>query len=485
MLNNKTKCLILNLLAFIILSVIYAYIAKIIPLNSDGASILLEGKDLGQGNFFLQDWHLSTETYFFTDVIFYGIFTKIFGYHIWQWYVIPGILYAATSIAAINLIKVKAKSNIWLPFAVFAVPGGFIATIAVRPCIHIGTYVAILITYLLIDHYQRPGKKSITLKIILPFAFALILFSDRISLYLLFIPVFISFIVDVLKGEKWRNADILIFALIGYFFSKVIAKLFLLMNGFHLPGTTLPAFVEFDKIFNNIYLFVLCSLHFFDAMFFGKPIQDTSAIFNLLHFLLFLALLVGVVKVAKNIKTLSFVDCSLMVAGITLSVAFLASNMPIDLASGRYLFPVYVFMSILVGRNIVLTKRWQALFIFITIVLAINTLHGYRHQHAARTVQVEIRETLQKNGLTRGFATFWYASETAALGDIIIAPVNDNIDPYLWLTKNSWYDAGNNFVIAENNHIEQIARQKFGMPDRVIEVRDCKIMVWNHVISLK
>ncbi|WP_413723573.1 hypothetical protein ACL2XG_00005 [Sodalis sp. RH24] len=124
MLNNKTKCLILNLLAFIILSVIYAYIAKIIPLNSDGASILLEGKDLGQGNFFLQDWHLSTETYFFTDVIFYGIFTKIFGYHIWQWYVIPGILYAATRIiAAINLIKVKAKSNIWLPFAVFAVPG--------------------------------------------------------------------------------------------------------------------------------------------------------------------------------------------------------------------------------------------------------------------------------------------------------------------------------------------------------------------------
>lgn len=57
--SQKMKKPVMYGVCFIILTAMYYYLSSRLPFNSDQASILLEAKDILNGNIFLDGWYLS------------------------------------------------------------------------------------------------------------------------------------------------------------------------------------------------------------------------------------------------------------------------------------------------------------------------------------------------------------------------------------------------------------------------------------------
>lgn len=72
------------IIGFIFLTFFYASISKQILPSSDAVSGLLEGKDIADGNWTLSGWYLSTVSFYFTDIIWYGLASKVFWYGQYQ-----------------------------------------------------------------------------------------------------------------------------------------------------------------------------------------------------------------------------------------------------------------------------------------------------------------------------------------------------------------------------------------------------------------
>lgn len=97
------------ILVFLIFSYIFTALSyKFIP-SSDSMSGILEAADIANGNITLKGWYLSTVTFYFTDLVWFALAIKLFGYSEWITYVIPGLM--AGSLVRFMLCT---GNNFWL-----------------------------------------------------------------------------------------------------------------------------------------------------------------------------------------------------------------------------------------------------------------------------------------------------------------------------------------------------------------------------------
>ncbi|MCO9787041.1 hypothetical protein KU397_25125, partial [Salmonella enterica subsp. enterica serovar Kentucky] len=135
------------------------------------------------------------------------------------------------------------------------------------------------------------------------------------------------------------------------------------------PGTQPPAFVNYENIPSNLNLFIVGIIQYFDAFIFGKQLSASNVmIFSRFAVMIFwLALLVVAIK---NRFKASFVDTALSISSVLLPAAYVASNMPVDLGTTRYLVFSFITGSALIARYLN-SQADQRLYAFASTIILI------------------------------------------------------------------------------------------------------------------
>ncbi|EFH8907726.1 TPA: hypothetical protein JLG14_004465 [Escherichia coli] len=470
---------------FIGLTVIYSLIARNILPNSDSATGMLEGRDVAEGNIFLHDWNLSTVSFYFTEIIWYALATKIVGYGAWQSYVVPSMLYSALVLSSYNLSKKHGRFIAWPMLIAFAAPGTFAAARVLIPIIHIGTYVYVVICYTILFEYEKNRKKSLLIPYI--FLSAITLFSDDISLYILIAPVIISFSFKLYK-ERNKDCVIVITSCISAcVLSKIISFIFKYNNGFFLPGIPGLKFNELDKITESIYLFIDGTIQFFNANIFGEFIFSVNSIFSLIALCMMFVFFAQVISCYRNVKKSDTTTLALAITSFIMVPAYLLSDRAEDLYTIRYVVPFFIFGSILISRESKTKKTVHNLLIIPAVITCLYFYPGFKEtsKHDNDTI-VKLRNEIKLNKLSDGYGPFWFASSVAINGDISIAPIAklnpDEFGPFMWLSKNDWYRRGGNFFIVDGKDLDIITK-KYGNPIKTISIDDKLIVVYDKNIT--
>ncbi|MDF9136202.1 hypothetical protein P5X62_12310, partial [Enterobacter hormaechei] len=156
------------------------------PTITDGATVLLLGKEVAGGNVLLRGWELSTVPFYFTEVVIYALSSLIVGYSKSLAFVIPSILYVVIIWLMFSLSKNKLLSISLLTFFV-VFPADMAVTSMLSACIHMGTYAFIFASIILLEKYD--ATENIVNLIIATIISALSLFSDNISMFIYIIHV--------------------------------------------------------------------------------------------------------------------------------------------------------------------------------------------------------------------------------------------------------------------------------------------------------
>lgn len=477
----------LYLALFVLLCFIYLQITSGIIASSDGASGLLEGRDLAAGNILLRGWSLSTVSFYFTDLIWYASATLLAGYGGWQSSLLPSIMLAILSVFAIYLAVKDGKKNLWPIVIGFAAPGAFAALNTLMPVIHIGTYIYILGCFMLADRYANRGGVGCLAALVA--LLAVTLFSDDISSYLAVVPLCLSYGYAAYQRKSAKHAGVVAMAILSYLLAKLIAAGFDALGGFYLPGIPSPTFVNFDDIGNNLYLFTKGIILYFNADIFGKSPASKQAVFYLINLFGMLLFFLNLALVAKKIKRLSPLDIALGLAALIMIPAYLTSNRPIDVFAVRYLVPVFIFGAIFIARNIEMNAKLSYLLTAVFIIAAAGSWRVEPVRSNPDEIVNQLKDAIRNNHLQRGYATFWYASSVSIDGDISIAPVEIDqntrkISASRWLSHERWYTRGGDFFIADSPEMAELIKSHYGDPVRVIAVNEKSLLIYQRNIVI-
>ncbi|EHO4509375.1 hypothetical protein KD666_003778 [Salmonella enterica subsp. enterica serovar Carrau] len=472
-------------ICFIILAFFYASISRQILPSSDAVSGLLEGKDIADGNWTLSGWYLSTVSFYFTDIIWYGLASKIFWYGQYQAYCIPAIMYSMVTLMTFYLSK-ERLSSVWAISFCVALPSGFAALNILIPVIHVGTYVAMLFCFIMLDNYSKTKSLiSISLYILV---LALACFSDDIIKLLIIAPVAISSVIFMVKDKSPKNLIIFVATIFAYVASKFMVMYTSTHNWYILPGVPDPTFVAFDDILKNFYFFIKGFLLYSGAFFFGKPPSDITAIISVFCFVVMISLLIIFAMSVKEIFKISMINMAICIACLIMIPAYLASNRPIDEWTIRYIVPFFILAPVVIGRSNT-SKGWKFIvFGLVTTSVLLCSIYIQEKKDTSNDIINQIKNTVRQNNLTNGYASFWFASSASIDRDISIAPIDVNRGLNIlacnkWLSKNYWYERGGNFVITDDDVMRNITIKEVGKPSKIIDVGDKKIFVYDKNIT--
>ncbi|PNK88259.1 hypothetical protein CEQ31_000255 [Serratia odorifera] len=472
-------------MAFIVLTSFYAYISSQILPSSDAVSGLLEGNDMANGNWTLSGWHLSTVSFYFTDIIWYGITSKLFWYGPYQAYLIPAIMYSMVTLMVFHLSKEHA-SSLWVITFCVAIPSEFSALNTLIPVIHVGTYVSMLLCFIMIERYIKTHS-SFSI-IIYTLSLTLTCFSDDVIKLLIALPILISSFYFALKNKTFIYTTIFFSTIFSYIASKLMIAFVNANAWFILPGVPDPTFVAFDDIGKNLYLFAKGLLLYSGAFFFGKPPSDITAIFSVFCFIILIVLIIFSVLSIKEIFSTSMLNMAICIACLVMVPAYLSSNRPIDEYTIRYIVPFFILAPVVIGRSS-LSKGWGFSTLgFFVIAMLLSSVVLSEKKDISSDIINQIKNSIRESNLKNGYASFWFASSVSIDGDVSIAPLDVNRDLnalacYKWLSKAEWYERGGNFIITDDNLMRDITIKEFGKPSKVIKVGDKQIFVYEKNIT--
>ncbi|HCC0889238.1 TPA: hypothetical protein M4K80_002792 [Salmonella enterica] len=434
---------------------------------------------MADGNILLRGWTLSTVSFYFTEAIWYAIAIRIFGDSIYLMYVLPSAFYTIAIVLAFALSHTDGKRK-WsitalIPCVIISSP--LASTMTLETCVHVGTIIFALVCL----NALKCDKHTITKLACVATLTAASVFSDSIFNYYITIPIVFAFAVHVLINKDFSKWSYVLSVIIGVVIAKIVA---LMANHFGLlnvPGTQPPAFISYENIPSNLNLFIVGIIQYFDAFIFGKQLSASNAlIFGRFAVMLFwLSLLV--VAIRNRFKE-SFVDTVLSISSILLPVAYVASNMPVDLETTRYLVFSFITGSVLIARylNSQADKRFYA--VASTIILIFIFIPSGRYELPNSRVQ-EISNFVRDNNLGDGYGTYWVASAVTLFKNGDVRPItftDENKAVRLnWLSNKAWYGFKSRYIVTEFKHdIDKILEQ-YGREGRIKEIDNAYIIYYD------
>lgn len=486
-----TKKGISTLLVFLIFSYIFSALSYKFTPSSDSMSGILEAADIAKGNFALKGWYLSTVTFYFTDLVWFALAIKLFGYSEWITYVIPGLMAGGLIASCYALGTSSGYKKAWPLLLFLFFPGTAVSYMLSVAIIHVPTYAYILLSYILIEFYcKRQNKLYLLLASIIA---SLTIFSDDITTYLFFLPVAIGCFIS--NANTKDKSVVFLFLVFSYILFKVILYFTNSPEFFYLPGVGSPTFVSYDKLSFNISLLFKGLLILFNADFFGKVISSPDGVFSSLKFASLVMFFVLLIPSLIKIRKLGLVDAALLIASLIMIPAYALSDKPVDAGTTRYLIPVIIFGSIFLCRNINITKKSNIiLWVFAILISAYSLTYinqpdfSFSRDRSTSKYRL-ISDFLTKHNLTNGYATFWNAAATSVEKEFSIGPINidvanKKVTPSFWLTKTSYFNNGNNFFIVDNEQQRQVIEELYGKPELTYMVWNSPIMVYSHPVNI-
>ncbi|MFP1783992.1 hypothetical protein [Lonsdalea quercina] len=464
------------------MSLIYYKISQRININSDMASGFLAASDLSKGNIYLKGWSLSTVPFYFTELVWYSLVILIGGYNYMYNYALPAI-YLVVLCTLIIMCCDNKKIGFFLTFFLLGTPGLFLTSNILVPVIHIGAYIFSLTSLLLTMKYVKSGLNCHL--IINYFILTMVFFSDSISIFIILVPFLTVSFVTFIQGKiSKRWSALTLISLVSYGSSLLIWNLFK-KYGFNVPGYSSPTFVSLDDFYSNLNILVEGFLRLQDSFFFGADPHNRQTIFICLSFACLSYIMIMLFLKLKKAKDFDSLDVYLCSATFVMPIAFVVSSVNVGVSSIRYIIPFFIFTTILLSRKNdgeCSNTRLKYLVFFVMFVVSIYSIYNMLNTPKALNQMHNVSEIIKKNGLKKGYAEFWHASSISVYGDVQVAPIyydGMKLIKMKWLSKDEWYNSGNNFVIVNNNDIEATVVRQFGNPDKVIEVEGVKIFIWN------
>ncbi|CAJ0994961.1 hypothetical protein [Sodalis praecaptivus] len=477
--KNRIKSLLLYCASFVALTTIYYYFSTFFGLNSDRASVLLEAKDILNGNIFLDGWYLSTVPFYFTETLPLAFLSLLFSPKSFLLHLMPALYYSLVVLLSFNLMRKKNKSC--TPFiGLMLIPSPFFASNSITACVHIG---AIIVGLVIINSYTKINS-PIT-KVMLSLITGLALYSDNLLLYFLIIPIIMATTISILKK---RRIDEFVHAIIpigSILFSKIINLYFYSINSFVMPITEPPHFATLEQFGFNLKLMIEALLKLFGADILGGSVTDTTTIMALINIIIIPCFFIMTIKAIKTNNTFEFVDYILLSSSVMLPAAFLASNTPSDMGSSRYLIPPIISFVIFIGRNAKMpTQKHQLLTVGAIIFCGINC-YKFSKSNNYDTSHL-VAEYLKNNNFSEGFANYWRASSSSVImdnGNTVIAPVNVNtidgkIYAYKWLSNSKWFDLQSRYIILNSDEQLHALTRKFGDDAYIKKINDTYIVIY-------
>ena len=484
--------------------------------HSDCATLVLWANDIVSGNLFLRDWFVSTTIFLTTDLLFHMIGVKIFGVHANAFYAAVTLIFLTFSLSSLLLYKwhgIKSNAmNIFIWLAIGALPIGMAPVyLLFHTALWIYVFVACFFIEKMYKQQDVPGKNKGYLAIIL-ICLTLGTIGDFIFIVGCILPILIVCFYLLLTENKQSGFCI---KLAVTSFIALILGLFLIRAYYSIGGIekmwslNSTSFKSSEDIPNGIIIYLQGLLELFDAYFPGKPLLHPN---NILYCLRILIIIFGFYIVITNI-VLFFKGKNNDIISVILSLGFVFLSAVYILIFGvathatRYYAYTPILFSVLIGRFLFnkkflqvstsasyLPDRIQCFFFALCVLLIFGIIvPGQFHKKTEKDYpEIKLGELLIKNDLKNGYASYWDASATTvAAGNKstvrAITVENQNLLPFNWLSKKSWYNYYANFIVINESGLwgvtEENIKYCLGPPAQILTLNNFIVYVYDYDIS--
>ncbi|MGA3217169.1 MAG: hypothetical protein ABSD97_15935 [Acidimicrobiales bacterium] len=510
------------------------------PGNSDGATVILEGKALSAGNITLNHWSLSLDSFWLVDVPFYAIAILLAGVH-------PQLLHLVPTVVAFGVICVGAwiarfGRRGWaalLPAAAVVVmlglPTRALASNFLMGPLHVTTVLWCLLAFVA----MRRGRFGWSWALAVAFL-AIAVLGDLQAAVLGTLPVFLAGGMVALRTRRWRaGAPAVSAAIASAVAAEALRRIALAIGTFSIAGANPRA--SFHQMISN-----LGGLLGYGADVQGVGIKSFSSLAQPSMLKAAHAVGLGLVVTAVVLAAAAVLragvaglrnaarrpgndeaghfspfegECTgreraegeswfedVLLFGFLGACALYVSLTLISSATyDRYLTSVIIFGSILAGRLLgrigarMRTGQAKAALAAAASLVAVGYFASFASSLATPPpvqTSTALVGYLEAHDLTYGIGDYWSSSiVTVESSDaVVIRPVTTEpgtryLGRYVRQTTSSWYGGGFEFFVYNtafpwNSVDAQTAIASFGPPLREAAVGTYRVLSWKHDISV-
>ncbi|MBE6753434.1 MAG: hypothetical protein E7559_03650 [Ruminococcaceae bacterium] len=489
-------------------------------MNSDFANLVIEGYDVLHGNFFRNEWALSGVSFTATDIPFYAIGAAVAGISS-EAYVLAVTLmlvFAAFAGAFLMFDDISFCRSRIVPVCIYlgivAFPCGFWGNIGRA---HIGSFAWAFAGLYFLNRMRK--TESAPKKYVIPAIvfLALSAWGDSVALAGIIMPVVLlecyRLFIDFIQKKPIRKTAGLYSAAAafsGAVLGMVLDKLYFVIgsadkNTFMQSKLFLPV----EEYYDRATMLFECIFMVNDAGFMNTPLLSANTALYFVRSLFVVAGLVLIVYYSVRAlanRSCDFICSVLSIGYVILSLLFVITNISVDFSSFRYLSHTPVVFAILIVRTYtVLIEKYgerirkdfvmwaaAALSVVLLTVSALPLPQWYIVKDESLDKAIDV---LEAEGLTCGYSDYWNASQMTvmSLGKVKSRAViwdGEIFRIHYWICRSDWYSEPAHFVLVDEGMTvhgitEDTVVQAYGEPDRIIDVEDIHIYIYDEDISFK
>ena len=504
-LSNLKDNAYIKLLSVVILGVAFflvnLYRMNELICNSDMANMVLEAKDVLNGNIFLKDWNLTGISFISTDLLFFVIGVALFGVSVEAYVFAAASMSFLLVVASYLLIgKEKRVLGVLILGALACFPNLYCKSLL---SIHTACFAMSYLSLYFITNYFDSKKKTYG---VLAFLFlSMAICGDSLAIILMVLPMVLMAIYEFIFRNKEdidfkKNLFICCFSVASVIIGKGFEKIYL-----HIGGANLNAyigqksFIGFEELYDKIVLFFSSLLGLVDADFSLKVVSEIP---SLLAFgraiIVIIGLVISIIEIVRFFKSkkYDYINTNLSIGFWCVALVYIFTNISVNNMTARYYVFAPCFLAIISARFLAHRCKDIRQYVVYIIVAVILTLAAFvfgsgRMNNDTEKQYTELITALEENNLKNGYSTFWTSSIMTVVthNDITVRHIqqNDsNISEYAYFSKNSWYDENANFIIVnagEAGFDEMLLNDQLGKPINCIECGQYKILIYDYDIS--
>lgn len=470
--------------------------------NSDTASIALQGWDLWHGNLLLHNWYAADAPFYTLETPLYALVEMIMGLNATTMHVVSALTFTFVVIAAVcltvrGLRGPEAYTRMAVALALLMVPlcAGDLTGLLLETPNHFGTSVYLMLAFLV---YSRGvGRRGVARLRTEGALFALLFLGqigDATVRYIALPTIIVVTLVRLAATRKFLVAEIRLGAVAAVSLPaanlarsgmRALGAYSMVLPDSHLapPSTWLNHLGSTGQALLRLFHIQLTAPSQITPGWVAEQIFGGAAL---------LAVVCALWRTARAWRRVDAADQLLFVGVLVYPAAYAVSTMVSPGAHGAYEFVgVIPLIAVLTARNLPapapsrnrLTARLAA-------ATAVGLLLSGAFKPADVTHSERLAPWLAAHGLHYGIAGYWdAASTTADSGTAVevraVIGTLAGYAVYAWVTNESWYDPAKydaNFVIADNAvpgitvaDVEKV----YGKPDAVYPIYGREIVVYH------
>jgi hypothetical protein len=490
----------------------YLQLARTRAVNSDGASNALQAWDMLHGNLLLHGWSLSDVSFYTTELPQYMLVELLRGLNEDVVHVAAAMTYTLATLLAALLAKGTATGRQALVRALVAV-GIMLApqlasgvNILLSSPDHIGTSVAVMVVWLILDHARPRWYVPVVAGAFLGWAEV----ADLLVLYIGVLPLAGVCAIRVYQAVAIERKPLAsqrydmalgAAALAGTAAAVLALYAIRAYGGFYMP---VPAahFAGGTALVRNLGITAQGLLLLGGADFLGLRLT-ASTVFTMLHVVGVSLAAWGTALAAWRFLRDRDLVAQLLVAGVAINVAvYVLSTKSNVVTQTREIAAVLPYSAALAGRLLggrLLARRLKAprLVRLLLAVALLGYLAGLARELTQPTADAQNQQLtswLAARHLHSGLSGYWESNVvTLTSGDRVqiraVAPSDARLTPSTRESKAQWYDPDpntTNFIVLFPGLAgypgftqERAVLATFGQPARTYRVGSYTILVWN------